>query len=284
MKSYMDFQDTASKRISYVLITKDRPKYLAKALLNCRNLVQANDELIVVNGGPDDEIDHLIDGYSDIVNIYISESDLSAPEAFNKGFLLTRGKYIKVLQDDDVFYPEAMEQAVKVMDETPELDLMVCGGTRVRDGKVGWVYARPGSNYGKLVDDVYKNTRSGAGFFFRRRILHRVGLWEVDSVASDAAFLIRSVSLKATVKFCRINMFYHELHADSISIRDQQKKYVERDRQIRRYCSERFQKEWFRRKSLPRRALRAARRVVTTGRLRQPPQERPAPIWDGGFS
>jgi glycosyltransferase involved in cell wall biosynthesis len=278
------FDDYASKRISFVLPTKNRAEQLREALGRCRDLVGPEDELIVIDGGSDDDTAQVVEEFLDIVDTFISEPDVSGPEAYNKGFLLAKGKYIKGLQDDDVFYPKAMERAVEVMEETPELDLMVCGGTRLLEGKENFIYVPPGSSFGRSVDDVHKYTRSGVGFFFRRRLLHRVGLYETESAACDAALLIRSVSLKADVRFCRINMFYHPLNEDSHSVRNEREKYAERDWLIRKYCSEQFKKEWFRRRSLPWRALRAVRRLAATGRLRQPPQERPAPVWDGGFS
>ena len=283
-KSEISFEEYSSRRISFVLPTKNRAKQLREALLRCRDLVKPEDELIVIDGGSNDGTDDVVAEFADAVDVYISEPDVSNPEAFNKGFLLARGRYIKNLQDDDIFYPEAIEQAVDVMEQNSEVDLIVCGGTRLRDGKETYVYVPPGSSFGESVDEVYRYTRSGAGFFFRRRLLHRAGLYEVDSVSCDAAFLIRSIGLDANVKFCRINMFYHPMGEDTFSVRNQQEKFLERDRLIRRYCSERFQKEWFRRRSLRRRAFMALRRLVATGRLRQQPEDKQTPVWDEGFS
>ena len=115
------FEDYTSKRISFVLATKNRGEYLKKALHSCRSFITPEDELILVDGHSKDHTDEVVKESLDVVSVFVSEPDLSNPEGFNKGFLLARGKYIKTMSDDDVYYPEALEQAVKVMEENPEV-------------------------------------------------------------------------------------------------------------------------------------------------------------------
>ena len=283
MKGKRRFEDHASKRVSFILPTKNRARQLREALIRCRDLVKPEDELIVVDGASEDDTDQVVEEFSDLVDVYVAEADTGNPEGYNKGSLLARGKYIKNLADDDIFFPEAVEQAVQVMEENPEVDLLVCGGTRLRNGKESFIYVPAGSTFGRSVDHVYKYTRSGAGFLFRKRLLHRVGLYEVNSVSCDAAFLLRSISLDATVRFCRINMFYHRMGEDSFSMRNRKEKLLERDRLIRMYCSKRFQREWFLKRSMPGRVARRIR-CLLAGRRELQSDESQAPVWDGGFS
>jgi glycosyltransferase involved in cell wall biosynthesis len=285
MKS-TEFKDFSKKRISYVLATNNRSEFLKSFLINWSQFKKPIDELIIVDGSMSSESKKIIDDFDEIVDLYVSEPDLNGVEAYNKGYLLAQGEFIKNVMDDDIFHPEAFEQAVGVMQNNPSIDFLVCGGTRSRNGKDGYIYVAPKSNFGKSTDEVYNYTRSGAGFFFRRKLFALTGLWEVDSVSCDAAFIIRSISLGAKVRFCRINMVHHLLHADSKSVKDQEEKFIERDRLIRRYCSSQYQAKWFRNQKLYYKILKWLWKLYksiftnnfTNNNLKKDP------IWDGGLS
>lgn len=305
-----------SKRISYIIATKNRADKLKKALISCREFKRHNDELIVIDGGSKDNIESVVDRFNDIIDLYISEPDINDREAWNKGFLLSTGKYIKPLPDDDIFFKEALEEAYQVMESNPEVDLIIPGGVRTRNGEWsgGYMYYPPGTNYGSCVDDFYEKglSVSGCGIFFKRKLFSRVGLWEVDSVSPDHCFLIRSISLGANVKFCRINMYLHDLNSDSVTIKDHKLKYAEVDRIIKTYSSKEFRKKYFRPmlvfernikrlrnpssfqkvyyqdKSISYRLLRKVFRCIyipLTLHNKRPVEKKVIdPVWDGGFS
>jgi len=48
---------------------------------------------------------------------------LGEAHGFNKGMMASRGRYVKVLTDDDYFYPDAMRQAITIMEQHPELEI-----------------------------------------------------------------------------------------------------------------------------------------------------------------
>ena len=244
------FESYNTKRITYVMSTKNRADKLGQALSSCREFKRFEDELIVIDGSSTDNTENVVKEFSDIIDIYISEPDKNDKEAFNKGFLLASGEYIKILNDDDMFYGDALDKVCNIMDSHPEIDLIIPGGIRTRDGKWNgdYIYLPPGTNYGSSIDDIYKNGWSVncCGMLFRRKLLSKVGLWEVDSVSNDHCFLIRSIYLKANVKFCRINMYLHDLNADCVTMKDHKLKYAEVDRIIRTYSSKKFQKKYFR--------------------------------------
>lgn len=286
MQTAYSFNEYSDKRITFIISTKDRPSNLRDALNGAKKYVTDKDELIVVDGSTNEDSLQVASEFSDLIDNYLLERDMNNPNALNKGLLIARGQYIKNISDDDEFYPQAIEQAYKVMIDNPEIDFLVCGGTRIREGVTGYVYVPPESSFGKDVDEVYKYTRCGAGFFFKRAMLHQVGFFDVKSVSCDAVFILQSIKFKAVVRFCRTNMFTHELTADSLSVTDQEEKYLERDRLIRQYCSKQFQAKWFRRQKSYYKLLKwfwKQYKSIFTNNLTNN-NSKTEPIWDGGLS
>lgn len=227
------FDGHSAKRISYIVITKNRASLLDAFLTRARELVGAQDELIVIDGASSDGTKKVVQKYADLVDIFVSEKDRCANEACNKGILLARGKYIKLLLDDDIYYRDAMEKAVEVMEKHPEVDMLVCGGTKeiygedtpaylerkrmrvseeggdgARAGKIVTSYLPPGVNYGKEAGDVFKYRAASSFGHFVRRKSHALGglmsAWE-----GDMEYVLAFIKNGGNVKFCRIKMYHH---------------------------------------------------------------------------
>ena len=84
-----------SKRGSFIYITKNRKELFNKKLLELKNIKDQNDEIIVINGGDSDINDPDID-------IYIKEPDISPGHGFNKGAMISKGRYLRPITDDDI--------------------------------------------------------------------------------------------------------------------------------------------------------------------------------------
>ncbi len=278
------FELGLEKRVSYIVATKDRAAYLEKALQNIRELKRADDEVIVVDGLSQDGTPELAGRYADVVDLFLSETDLGEIHAWNKGILLSRGRYIKILSDDDVIHREGMEQAVRVMDTHPDVDVLLCGGTKQQGPEQWLVYLPPGVNYGRRVEDVFVYGACGVGLLIRRRALAQVNLLNPAAVANDADFLCRCISQGANVKFCRINMYHHPIEAHSTTIK--RRRAWERDiARIKRQWNVRLPvgmeillKVW----RMTPDPIRAFLHPVVRSLRREGPA--PVPVWDGGFS
>jgi glycosyltransferase involved in cell wall biosynthesis len=209
------FENYCSKRISYVVATKNRAHRLREALSLCQEYKKLDDELIVIDGASTDNTGNVVKEFSNIIDTYISDPDSNADHAFNKGFLVSRGKYLKIICDDDIFYSAAMDKASKIMDDNPDIDILVCGGTRQIGDTTAHVYVPEGANYGSSVEDVFRYTGCGAGLFIRRSALSKIGLFETELRPADIEFVARSIYMGANVKFCRVNMFHHVIYEHS---------------------------------------------------------------------
>jgi len=226
------FEANLPKRVSYILATKNHADKLDEALKRMRTFKGREDELLIMDGGSTDHTKEVVKKHADIVDTFISEPDVQPAfcrigfdgkpnkdpiHAVNKGIFLARGKYIKTISDDDIYHPEGMKQAIKVMEEHPEIDLLMCGGSRERNGRIEYVYLPRGVNYGRRVEDVFQYGRGcGVGHFFRRSALARAGLHPFYKfkpngefiVNADAEYVLKFFKSGATVRFCRINAFH----------------------------------------------------------------------------
>ncbi len=240
------FDSCAKKRVSFILPTMNRAQFLSSALERCRGLKGPDDELIVIDGLSTDATREVVEKYRDIVDIFVSERDVSSPHAHNKGYLLASGKYIKEISDDDIFHSEGIEQAIRVMEDHAEIDLLLTGGTKEeQDGYIRSWYAPPGVNFGKRTEDVFTYVgAAGVGHFIRRASLARLAILFPMRVRCDIALVLEFISKGGTVKFCRINTFNNLRHTGTISYRNRIENERDQVRLVKEYCSPLFYAKW----------------------------------------
>lgn len=230
-----------SKRISFCLPTKNRAAHLEKALESFRALKSPEDEFILVDGGSEDNTIEVAKKFSDLIDIFISEPDVNGMEALNKAFFLSRGKYIKYLADDDRYYRDGLDKAVEVMDQNPEIDLLLCGGVKEWKGKT-WNYIVPkGMNFGSRPEDLFRfKGASGVGHFIRTSSLARLGILYPSNTNADTAFALEFINKGGNVRFCRIKSFHHVIYDHSAVIK--YPKAYKKDNKIlaKKYCSKLF--------------------------------------------
>tara|TARA_B100000287_G_C20552248_1_gene748953 strand:- start:262 stop:1125 length:864 start_codon:yes stop_codon:yes gene_type:complete len=231
----MKFDDNSKTRISYILPTFNRANYLDDALKRFREIKTPNDELIIIDGKSSDNTDTVIDKNKDIIDVFISEIDLSEGHAYNKGILLASGKYIKPITDDDIFYSEALERAYEILENNPDLDILLAGGIRNNNGIEKPVYLSPGSNYGSNIGDVFKYGGCGLGLLFRRIILAKINLFNINAVGLDTDFITQAINGGATLKFCRLKMFYHPIEEHSGTVARNNEWKLDQDKIRKRY-------------------------------------------------
>lgn len=235
------FDYYGQKRVSFILPTKNRASLLEKSLESFKELKGPDDELIIMDGRSEDHTREVIKNYGNLVDIFVSEQEKSGIEAINKGFLLARGKYIKFVTDDDTYYHEGIEKAVEIMECHPEIDLLLCGGTKESGGMVWNYLAPPGSDYGKKAEDVFKyRGATGVGHFFRRSSLARLGFLYPTRVNSDLAFVLEFISRGGIVRFCRIKVYHHKVFKHSVVRKNASAHRRDTLLLARQYCSYAF--------------------------------------------
>ncbi len=306
---YTNFDAAHARRISYILFTRNRGSQLGKTIADVTRSLRADDELIVVDGASTDSTEEVVIRHRNSVHIFLSEHDRSAQHAVNKGVLLSQGKYIILLPDEDRVHSSGVEMAVEVMEKNPHIDLLVCGGTKhflVRKMSRVFYYG-PGMNYGSTVELQCTHGSCANAFFIRRSVFAKVGLFPLDSIAWDPMWVVQCIYYGGVVKFARINFFDHYITEDSISHTREPEMRAERMRFVKMYGSPEFARAYCRERSIWYRlfGIRRVKNFVYSARkvLRKhgagglvywvvsrskkgTGKKRPlvTPVWDGGFS
>lgn len=218
MKTYSNLNEISTKRISYILATKNRAHLLNDFFIQLKKLKKSNDEFIFIDGKSTDNTKKIVKKYQHLVDVFLSEPDLNTNHAYNKGILIAKGKYIKYLCDDDVIFPDGMKKAINVLEKYPEIELLICGGTRFRKltNSLQTVYLPPGINYGKDIADVIKYGASGIGFVIRKSAYAKAGIAPQDWNA-DVTFAINCIKNGVNVRFCRIKLYHQVIYDFSIN-------------------------------------------------------------------
>jgi glycosyltransferase involved in cell wall biosynthesis len=174
-----------------------------------------------MDGGSTDDTAQVIKKNADIVTIFKSEKDYNGTHALNKGILISRGRYIMNMNDDDYMYPDGVRIAVNTMENNPEIDALIFGGEYYRFDPVSGLESLVGYQYlptsRTLVSDVrnffYFTT---AGFLIlRKQTIARVGLFDANIQASDTEYCSRLLLSNVNFKYLNIKLFKHIARPES---------------------------------------------------------------------
>lgn len=101
-------------------------KYVGEALNSILAQTFKDFEFIIIDDGSTDNSAKIIESFHDEKIKFIKNTEnLGIVAARNTGLDLAQGKYIAVMDADDVSHPDRLEKQVKYMDENP--DCVICG-------------------------------------------------------------------------------------------------------------------------------------------------------------
>ena len=126
LKSYFRFPKSSKKRFGEggKIIKKRKTKTpifsIITVVLNNQELLEAtiksvlnqsfkNYEYIIIDGGSNDRTIDIIKKYENKIDYWVSERDKGLYDAFNKGMMLASGKFIGIINSDDVYTKNSLK-------------------------------------------------------------------------------------------------------------------------------------------------------------------------------
>ena len=123
LKNVSPWKEPGLPRISIVTVTWNAERYLQQALDSILNQAYPNLELIVVDGGSQDQTLAIIQARENQIAYWISEKDGGIYDAMNKGIDLCTGDWIGFKNADDWYADHAISQLARQIQSRPEVDV-----------------------------------------------------------------------------------------------------------------------------------------------------------------
>jgi glycosyltransferase involved in cell wall biosynthesis len=152
-------------------------------------------ELIVVDDGSEDNTAEILAGYNNKIQI-IHQANSGVSAARNRGIVSSSGRYIALLDSDDLWFPEKLNKQVSFFQNHP--DAMICQTQEIwiRNGN----RVNPRKHHKKLSGMIFEPSLSlclvsPSAVMFKRELLDKVGLFDENLPACEDYDLWLRVSL-----------------------------------------------------------------------------------------
>ncbi len=194
--------------VTVIIPTYNLCDFIADSIEGILNQTYKNIELIIVNDGSTDNTEYIIKQYIEIGEKYNSrvkylyQENQGKVAAINNALNKSIGKFITILDGDDLFPKDSIMQRVKILEKYPNV-MSVYGNASLIDvnGNVyGIQKARVVNNKMELINFV-KNPIASSSIMFRRIIIEKIG--QFDSYIKRLDDVDRNINL-----FLCGDMFY----------------------------------------------------------------------------
>ncbi|MGW8195886.1 MAG: glycosyltransferase family 2 protein, partial [Desulforhopalus sp.] len=114
----MSSVQTGQPLISVIIPAYNHEKFIAAAVDSVLQQTLPNLELIVVDDGSTDRTGEIVKKYDDPRISYYHQENQDAYNAINRGMSLARGKFVAILNSDDVYTPDRLERIMLCWEKT----------------------------------------------------------------------------------------------------------------------------------------------------------------------
>ena len=216
--------------VSVAMATYNGIKYIAEQLDSLRTQTLPPDEVIIAD---DRSTDGTYEFCRDYIaryeltgwRVYQNEHNLGLRKNFRKVMAECTGEYIFTCDQDDIWMPDKISVMLSVISERPEIRLLVSNYIGLVKGKPVKVHVKNlARNDGavipvRLQESGLMTMRPGCTFCFRRELLDKFNVMDIDTAIHDAMLWMYAVSSDSLYLLNRHLIFWrrHENAATGVS-------------------------------------------------------------------
>tara|TARA_A100000164_G_C21858241_1_gene748705 strand:- start:56 stop:907 length:852 start_codon:yes stop_codon:yes gene_type:complete len=173
--------------VSIITVTLNSERYLEDTLESIQKQTMKNYEHIIIDGGSKDSTLDIIKKHSKKISYWVSESDKGIYDAFNKGLLLAKGKYIGFVNSDDLLTKKSLHILSKYIKKNPKLDFFF-GSVKKHWGVLH------GFKPWKIFFSLSFYTSHSTGFYIKKDSAQKLGFYNLNyRYLSDFDYLYRMI-------------------------------------------------------------------------------------------
>ncbi len=216
-------QNCSLPQVSVVIPAYNACKYIAETLDSALNQTSHSFEIIVVDDGSTDGTHAVVEKYRDRGVVLLRQSNAGPPAARNRALSVARGKYVALLDSDDLWEPDYLQTMVNFLDLNPEVsiafpDTLFFGESKFVGRRFQEVYPPcPPITFAKVAGLI---SHVSVDATLRREVFTRVGLFDEQMLGTEDFDLW----LRALHAGCRIEpvpkvLVHYRRHASNLSFK-----------------------------------------------------------------
>jgi glycosyltransferase involved in cell wall biosynthesis len=162
--------------ISIISPSYNQGRFIEGNILSVLNQDYPNIEHIIMDGGSTDNTIEVLKKYNHSL-IWKSEPDNGTSDAFNKGFLISKGGLIGWLNSDDTYQPNCLSKVVEYFDKHPDVSMIYGECNKIDEGDN--IIAKSELEDFNLKRFIHtRNFIAGPSVLFRRQAFEEVGFMD----------------------------------------------------------------------------------------------------------
>ncbi len=110
--------------ISVIVPTYNHGEYIEETIRSICLQDYDQIQLIVIDGGSQDETCNILEHYDAVIDYWVSEPDRGQTDAINKGLDKATGDIIAYLNSDDIYYPNTIRAVAEIAENNPTAALI----------------------------------------------------------------------------------------------------------------------------------------------------------------
>lgn len=154
----MEDMNTQRPLVSVIVATFNRAHIITPSIESALQQTLTNYEIIVVDDGSTDNTrEFLSSRFGDSIRYIGKDKNEGLASARNTGIEASRGTYIALLDDDDLWLPEKLALQVDRAQKNPSLGLVYCGAYKVNEEGELLEQIKPSKRGNIFEDMLYRN-------------------------------------------------------------------------------------------------------------------------------
>ncbi len=110
-----NYKNSSLPLITVITVVFNGEKYLEETIQSVINQTYPNIEYIIIDGGSTDGTIDIIKKYENYIDYWVSENDNGIYDAMNKGLKLALGEFVGILNADDYYEEDAIENLLSLL-------------------------------------------------------------------------------------------------------------------------------------------------------------------------
>ena len=212
--------------ISVIMPVFNEEKYLHEAIDSILHQTFDRFEFIIIDDASTDNSLAIIQSYADERIVLIcNEQNIGNYPSRNKGLEIAVGKYICVMDADDVAYPQRLELQYQYLEACPDLWIL---GTGLDFSIPGMKWTLPSSHEQLMIGLLQGNVSLHSSLMIRTDVMRKYGGYDEKYVYSSDYDLMSRFSLAGKVENLPEVLMMYRWHASQISQlhQDEQKAFA----------------------------------------------------------